>query len=336
VPSLTLGAVTPQFCKPRAFQVIISSLMRLTQDDSNNRIEIGNQVDLPPAAQNSRLIIASYNIRYAVGSHLISSGLMRKLGYNFPQPRATAVAQNIHAAAQAFSNNTLLPAPDILALQEADKATARAGGRHVAAQLARELGLRYVHVGAGLPRGIKPKQREWWLNFEEQIGVEEESDTGVALLSRVPLDEIKRIDLPWHDCAWRPRLAMAATIQCGGKRARIFNVHVDPHGPLDNQHQQTEAVLKEAERHDGPIIVLGDFNTLSGQKAIEIRKLMESHSFSTPFPTSIATWRGGGLRFHADWIFVRGLRVDRWGVARPLNVSDHWPIWTEVSLPSTD
>ena len=308
--------------------------MSVTNPHPGSRIEIGNLASQADVADNrSRLILASYNIRYAVGSHLISSGLLRKLGYNFPVDRPAAVARNIRTAARVLSNNSLLPPPDILALQEADKATARAGGHHVAAQLARALSLPYVHVGAGLPRGIKPKQREWWLNFEEQIGIDEETDTGVALLSRTPLQEITRIDLPWHDCAWRPRLAMAATMEMAGSRVRLFNVHIDPHGPLDNQHQQTEAVLDHARKHDGPTVILGDFNTLSKQKAIEIRKLMESHEFSTPFPTSIATWRGAALRFHADWIFVRGLRVSRWGVARPLNVSDHWPIWAEISLP---
>lgn len=298
----------------------------------NQGIELGNQTaisELPGAT--SRLVVASYNIRYAVGSHLISSGLLRKLGYNFPRARSEAVDKNIRIAAQAFSSNTLLPPPDILALQEADKETGRAGGQHVAARLAEELSVPYVHVGAGLPRGVKPQQREWWLNFEEQIALHDEGDTGVALLSRVPLDEVIRIDLPWHDCAWRPRLAMGATIELAGLRVRLFNVHIDPHGPLDNQHQQTEAVLNQAEKHDGPIVILGDFNTLSSRKAIEIRKLMEAHEFTTPFPTKIATWRGAGLRFHADWIFVRGVRVVRWGVAKPLNVSDHWPIWAELA-----
>ena len=297
---------------------------------SNDRIEIENRLDVPQPPNNSRLVVASYNIRYGVGAHLIASGLLRKLGYNFPIGRAAAVAANIHAAAKAFSNNSLLPPPDILALQEADRESTRAGGQDIAAALARELGLAYAHVGAGLPRGVKPKPREWWLNFEEQIGVDEESDTGVALLSRVPLHDITRIDLPWHDCPWRPRLAMAVTVDFGDEKLRVFNVHIDPHGPLNNQHQQTEAVLDQAKKHDGPTVILGDFNTLSKQKAIEIRKLMESHEFSTPFPTSIATWRGAALRFHADWIFVRGVRVNRWGVAKPLNISDHWPIWAEV------
>src|ERR1044072_1978361 len=142
---------------------------------SDQRIEISDQ-EFPPRNNPGRLVLASYNIRYAVGSGLISSGLMRKVGYNFPTHRAEAVAQNIRTAAAAFSNNSLLPPPDILALQEADKATARAGGQHVAAQLARELDLPYVHVGVGLPRGILPKQREWWLNFEEQVGIDEDAD----------------------------------------------------------------------------------------------------------------------------------------------------------------
>lgn len=283
----------------------------------------------------SRLILASYNIRYAVGRYLIASGILRKVGYNFPSKRKEAIGRNLRTAAKAFSDNELLPPPDILALQEADKATGRAGGVHVAAQLADELSVPFVHVGSGLPHGIKPRQREWWLNFEEQVALDDEGDMGVAILARVPLADIERIDLPWHDCAWRPRLAMAATVTLNETQVRLFNVHIDPHGPLDNQHQQTEAVLEIARKHQGPVVIMGDFNTLSQQKAIEIRKLLESNDFTTPFPTDIPTWRGAGLiRFHADWIFVKDLRVNRWGVARPLNVSDHWPVWSEISLLS--
>ena len=302
-----------------------------------NGIEFGNQTALNESApQRSTLILASYNIRYGVGQFLISSGLLRKAGLNLPRRRAEAVARNIKTAARAFSDGALLPRPDILALQEADKETGRAGGQHVAAKLAHELGVAYIHVAAGIPRGVAPKQREWWLNFEEQIALHDAGDTGVALLSRARLEDVTRIDLPWHDCAWRPRLAAGATVRLGEQKVRLLNVHVDPHASLDGQYDQLEVVLTLAEKHDGPSVVLGDFNTLSKQKAVEIRRLMESRGYSTPFPTGTPTWRGAGLRFHADWIFVRGLLVTRWGVARPLNVSDHWPVWAEVSLPISD
>jgi endonuclease/exonuclease/phosphatase family metal-dependent hydrolase len=304
----------------------------------NRGIEIGN-LDAKPRDEGidrSSLVLASYNIRYAAGRYLISSGLLRKAGINLPRPRHDAVARNIKTAARAFSENVLLPRPDILALQEADKATGRAGGQHVAAKLAEEMGVHFVHVGAGIPHGVAPEQREWWLNFEEQIALHDPGDTGVALLSRVPLDDITRIDLPWHKCAWRPRLAMGATIELARQRVRLFNVHVDPHGPLNNQHQQVEALLEHAGQYEGPSLVVGDFNTLSKQKAVEIRRLMESKGYSTPFPTGTPTWRGAGLRFHADWIFVNGLSAKRWGVVRPLSVSDHWPIWAEISFPISD
>jgi len=95
----------------------------------NKGIEFGNQSALQNESETpTRFVLASYNIRYAVGSRLIPSGVLRKFGYNFPRPRPQAVARNIATAARAFSENELLPRPDIIALQEADKETGRAGG----------------------------------------------------------------------------------------------------------------------------------------------------------------------------------------------------------------
>src|SRR5262249_15958906 len=159
------------------------------------------------------------------GRYLILSGLLRKLGYNFPRQRADAIKRNIEMAARAFIDNRLLPAPDILALQEADKMTGRARRVDVAARLPEEMQMRYGHVGASLAVGIKPQEREWWLNFEEQIAIDDGGDMGVALLSRVAIEEVERIDLPWHECPWRPRTGMAATIQVQGHTIRLFNVH---------------------------------------------------------------------------------------------------------------
>ena len=288
-----------------------------------------------PAIASSSFVVASYNIRYAVGQFLIPTGLMRKVGYNLPQPRPERVGENIGDAARAFKSS-LLPHVDILALQEADKGTGRTGGHHVARELAEELDMGWVHVGAGIPRGIPPQPRQWWLNFEEQIGMNDEGDTGVALLSRVALTDINRIDLPWHECPWRPRLAMAATIKVGSSSVRLINAHVDPHAAVGGQLEQLETLLEHANSFAGPCLILGDFNTLTRRKALETRRFLEQHGFTTPFRTGTPTWRGFGLRLHADWIFGRGVEAGRFGVARPLNVSDHWPIWAEIRLPSAD
>lgn len=306
------------------------------------KIEFGGPGDSAGESANpeaSKIIVASYNIRYAVGQFLISGGLLRKAGV-LDQQRDLKVARHIHAAAGAFSEGALLPRVDVLALQEADKRTKRTGGHHVARELAEQLGMNWIHVPAGIPRGQKPKPRQWWLDFEEPIGLHDPGDTGVALLSRLPVSDVTRIDLPWKECPWRPRLAMAATISVGipgsasELKLRVVNAHVDPHAAVGGQLEQLELLISEAEAFKGPTLILGDFNTLSKRKAIETRNLLESRGYSTPFPTGTPTWRGAGIRLHADWIFYRGLEITRWGVARPLNASDHWPIWAEVTLPA--
>ena len=276
------------------------------------------------------MIIASYNIRYARGPYLITGGLRRKIGLMSLTRRSEHVAKQISAAARAFSDGALLPPVDVLALQEADVSTQRSGGHHVAEELAAKLGMSVAHEAAGIPRGVAPVKRQWWLDFEEPIDLHDSGDTGVALLSRLPMTDVTRLDLPWHECLWRPRLAIAATIDVGSHHLRLFNAHVDPHAGINGMLAQLEVVTAQAEAVTGPTIILGDFNTLSRQKCIDTRKFLESRGYTTPFPTGTATWRGGGLRMHADWIFVRGVKIERWGVARPLNVSDHWPIWAEV------
>lgn len=245
--------------------------------------------------------------------------------------RPQHVGRMISAAARAFTDGRLLPRADVVALQEADKGTARTGGHHVAKELAEEMGMHWVHAPAGIPRGVAPAKRQWWLDFEEPIGIDDSGDTGVALLSRLPLSDVTRIDLPWQECPWRPRLAMAATIALGSNQIRLFNAHVDPHMAVGGQLAQLEAIAEQAGASTIPTIILGDFNTLSKQKCLDTRGFLESRGYTTPLQTGTATWRGAGLRMHADWIFTRGLKIQRWGVARLLlNVSDHWPIWAEV------
>jgi len=64
----------------------------------------------------------------------------------------------------------------------------------VANELADALHMSWVHVPAGIPRGVKPATRQWWLDFEEPIDLHDSGDTGIALLSQLPVSEVTRID----------------------------------------------------------------------------------------------------------------------------------------------
>jgi endonuclease/exonuclease/phosphatase family metal-dependent hydrolase len=280
----------------------------------------------------SRLVVVTYNIRYAVGSHLIGGSLLRRAGLGWPGRRPRLVESNIRKAARILTDGAEMPRADVVALQEADRATLRAGGRHVARELAAALGMSYVRAHVPTPADVEPGDRKWWLDFEERMLRGEEGDTGVALLSRLPLSLPKRIELPWGVCPWRPRLAVSASVPFGGRVLHVFNAHIDTHATVEGQLKQHRVVLAQAEHSAGsePTVLLGDFNTLDDEGRHAARALLESNGYTTPLPTNTATWRSGPIRHHFDWIFVRGARVLRWGVARVRGVSDHWPVWVEI------
>jgi endonuclease/exonuclease/phosphatase family metal-dependent hydrolase len=88
--------------------------------------------------------------------------------------------------------------------------------------------------------------------------------------------------------------------------------------------------LAEQAGKSAPTVLLGDFNTLNDEGRRAARALLESSGYATPLPTNTPTWRSGPIRHHFDWIFLRGARVLRWGVARVRGISDHWPVWVEI------
>ncbi len=301
-------------------------------DFNSQQIETGSFTTQPQPDPGTKLIIATYNIRYAVGSFLISGSLLRRIGLGWPGRRQRLVSKNIQRAARLLDGGGRMPRPDIVAIQEADNATNRAGGIHVARELARELSMNYAHAALNLPRDEEPKSNKWYLDFEQHIDRDDRGDTGLAMLSRLPLDNVSRLDLPWAECAWRPRMALETIVHAGGRHLRIYNAHIDPHAGTDEQLDQHAAIIKRARAAEGPTVLLGDFNTLTSESRVRMRGLLESHGYTTPFADGTATWRAGLIRLHTDWIFVRGARINRHGVARTRGVSDHWPVWAEVDL----
>src|ERR687892_2938202 len=92
----------------------------------SEKLEFGeNSNHRPSASHHNKFVIASYNIRYARGPYLISGGLRRKMRLMNMAGRQQHVGRMIPAAARAFTDGRILPRADVIALQEADKGTAR-------------------------------------------------------------------------------------------------------------------------------------------------------------------------------------------------------------------
>jgi endonuclease/exonuclease/phosphatase family metal-dependent hydrolase len=280
----------------------------------------------------SSLILSTFNIRYAVGSRLISGSLLRRLGLTGHSRRPDVINRNIEKAAGFLSNGVHIPRPDIVALQEADVGTARAARQDIAGVLSGRLSMAYAHAPSMVPPWHDPASKQWYLDFEERIATGDPGDTGIAILANTTFDKVQRIELPWMDCPSRPRVAMAATFEFGGSKVIVINAHIDPHADIRGQLEQHRAIVEIADGNRLPTVYAGDFNTLSAASRSAMRELLEGNGFSTPMPDRVATWRAGLIRLHTDWIFTRDLEIRRWGVGKPLRVSDHWPVWAEIQL----
>jgi len=60
---------------------------------------------------------------------------------------------------------------------------------------------------------------------------------------------------------------------------------------------------------------------------------MRGLGFETPAANVGPTETVHGIESRLDAIFTRGLAVTEAQVERSLDVSDHWPVWVDITLP---
>jgi endonuclease/exonuclease/phosphatase family metal-dependent hydrolase len=212
--------------------------------------------------------------------------------------------------------------PMIIGLQEVDRSKQRTGKTNNARALAEGLGMYYAWAAPPLPKDSK----------------EQEEETGVALLSPYPLNDVTRIVLPHKGPGGRWRVALAATVKFGKIAVRVYSVHSETRIPVSQKMDQFRAVLDDLARFPKtmPAAVMGDFNSWEPSAIKGVRKLFEESTFVTPFPDDQTTFRRKvlivNIKLKLDWIWVRGLSVKSSGIERGLKVSDHFPLWAVVSL----
>jgi endonuclease/exonuclease/phosphatase family metal-dependent hydrolase len=210
----------------------------------------------------------------------------------------------------------------ILALQEVDRRKKRTGNSNVAKLMADELGMHYAWAA---PPPAKPG---------------EEEETGVAILSRYPLSEVRRIVLPHPGPNKRRRVGIGATVEIHDQKWRVYSVHAETRIPFDKKLEQFKAILQDLAGYpsDMPAIVMGDFNTWEADSARKTIKLFTEAGMRTPFGGQ-STFKQRILivpiQFRLDWVWLRGLEPASYGIDRKVEISDHWPLWTNVRPSST-
>jgi endonuclease/exonuclease/phosphatase family metal-dependent hydrolase len=207
----------------------------------------------------------------------------------------------------------------ILALQEVDRHKKRTGHNNTVKMIADALGLYYAWAAPPTAKHT------------------DEEETGVAILSVYPLSDVRRIVLPYPGPGKRRRVALGATVAMHNRRWRIYSAHAETRIKFDKKLEQYKAVLDDLAQFpaDMPAMVMGDFNTWEPNAGGKVVKLFSNAGLKTPF-AGHSTFRRKVLfvpiELKLDWVWLRGLEAATFGIDRGVEVSDHWPLWTNVKM----
>lgn len=197
---------------------------------------------------------------------------------------------------------------DLIALQEVDRIVKRTGN------------VDQLQVLAGLTR-MHPA----FARFMEYGG----GEYGLAILSRLPIESIRRIRLPPGKA--EPRSALAIHVDHPGLGSITFVcLHLDWLDDDTQRYAQAEALLAAIDNPTGIVILAGDFNDRPGSRTI---RLMEK-SFSNAAKPEKAHWTFPAPEPDHEIDFVMYRPMDRLeGLARVLDervASDHRPVLAEI------
>jgi endonuclease/exonuclease/phosphatase family metal-dependent hydrolase len=208
--------------------------------------------------------------------------------------------ERVDRAVSLFSRPGPLRGADIVVLQEMDRASTEA--------LSGALGLNYVYV----PSAIHPSTHR---------------DFGVAILSRWPIEDARKIPLP-HQHRFRKlrRAAAAATVLTSLGPLRVFSIHLESVGGAWGRHRREQAltILSDALNWWGPVVVAGDFNSRSAAEEIA----------NAGFLWLTRRVHESALFYDFDHILVRGLcaagEPPAGKVRDETSASDHRPVWAAM------
>jgi endonuclease/exonuclease/phosphatase family metal-dependent hydrolase len=227
------------------------------------------------------------------------NGAIKVVTFNIEYGRA------IDRAVSLLRSEEDLRDPDILLLQEMDPAGVE--------RMARELRLNYVYF----PSTVHPMAK---------------ADYGTAVLSPWPLDEPRKLLLPFAAFGTRARRApTSAVVHIGTLRVRAMSVHLSAPGSIrtEERAEQVQLIIKELAAETGAVVVGGDFNSRS------VSGIFRKAGYRWLTDRLPGTSRGFGRWWSYDHVFARSLEPATGGPAAgtvdPGGASDHRAVWVRLA-----
>jgi endonuclease/exonuclease/phosphatase family metal-dependent hydrolase len=232
--------------------------------------------------------------------------------------------------------------PDLCTFQEVDLSANRSGRINVAEELARRLKMRYAYASAWVELGQSGRGRN-----SSQEHATDDAFQGQAILTRLPMKNVRVIRFKEQSDFWRPRsylpnwalfqrrlggrIALVAELDFAGRTLVVYNPHLESRSGGRIQDLQMEEILADAKRYpEGtPIVIAGDFNTKYNAKSMSAR--LSADGWQSAFGSK--TPKTHTIMFSLDWIVVHGpLRIEQGKVEHGSQGSDHLPISAAVSV----
>ena len=196
------------------------------------------------------LFACACNSRQYPAQSVRSSNTLRVLSYNIHHANPPSRPDFIDIGA--IANVIKQQNPDIVSLQEIDVNTSRSGKTlHEANELARLTGMQ-----AYFAKAIDYSGGEY----------------GVAVLSKLPMEGMKRVQLPTEESSkGEPRVlgSVIITLPTGNKIVFAFT-HLDAQRAQTNRLLQIRKISEILQTEQLPVIVAGDLNATPGSEVINI------------------------------------------------------------------
>lgn len=220
-----------------------------------------------------------------------------------------AHAIEIDRAVEVLRGTPELRGMDVLALQEMDAPGAE--------RIARALGFHSVYF----PSGIHPRHRK---------------DFGCAVLSPWPLEAPAKLVLP-HGAriSGLRRAATSAVVVRGSERVRVYSLHLPAPVSISpgSRREQLRALAADAARHEGPVVLAGDFNS-HGAVAELARAGFRWTTREAGATTRLRLFGVAVKGIGYDHVLARGLEAVATGVVEDdRGASDHKPVWALLGSP---
>lgn len=125
--------------------------------------------------------------------------------------------------------------------------------------------------------------------------------------------------------AHTPKVSLVTTYQLeSGSTLMVVNIHGINFTAPAELRMQLEKLNSTLDKHQGPLIVAGDFNTWNYFRSQALLEWMERHRLTEAHPDKDTRW------LKLDHLFVRGCDIEKIEVLNNIDTSDHYPLQSTV------